>query len=304
MCNQARKKDIEDLMSLPNPVAAVIVALLLHSSQMYAADQASCVFDTFSAPEGYSFSQVNGVSDDGTVVGQLVNDTTQAFVAFTRSPEGQITEYGAPKALTTWLYGYSGTGIQNGFYQDIGYPQHVHGFLLKDGVQTTVNYPKAANTWLFEMNQLGEAVGSYTASPALIKGFELVNGKYTTIAYPEALATYAMAINDNGEIVGTYSSTPISNGFVWEHGTFTTLNFPNAKYGTVLTGVNNSGVIVGNRITSDSDFGFIYENGVFKNIVYPGARSAMTGGINNNGVISGQIYLTSQSYLGYTATCK
>jgi hypothetical protein len=82
------------------------------------------------------------------------------------------------------------------------------------------------------------------------------------------------------------------------------VNFPNAKYGTVLTGVNNSGDIVGNHLAGDNDYGFIYENGVFKNIVYPEAKFTMAGGINNNGVISGQIYLTSTSFLGYTAVCK
>lgn len=288
-------------MSLP---AVVIATLLLHVALGFAAETASCVFDTFSAPAGYTLSQVNGVSDDGTVVGQLVKNDSQEYVGFSRSAGGAIAEYAAPNALTTWFYGRNGVGVDAGFYQDVAYPQHVHGFQLQGGTLTTVNYPKAANTWLFESNQLGDAVGSFSASVSVIKGFELVRGKYTTIAYPGALTTYAMAINDNGKIVGTYSSTPVSNGFVWENGTFTIVNFPNAKYGTVLTGVNNSGDIVGNHLAGDNDYGFIYENGVFKNIVYPEAKFTMAGGINNNGVISGQIYLTSTSFLGYTAVCK
>jgi hypothetical protein len=47
-----------------------------------------------------------------------------------------------------------------------------------------------------------------------------------------------------------------------------------------------------------------YENGVFKSIVYSGANYTMAGGINNNGLISGQIYLTGNNTLGYTAICK
>ena len=96
----------------------------------------------------------------------------------------------------------------------------------------------------------------------------------------------------------------MNNGFSWKNGTFTTINFPKAKYGTVLAGVNNSGVIVGNHISSDKKFGFMYENGVFKNIVYPGAKSTMAGGINNNGLVSGEIYLTGTNVVGYTAICK
>jgi hypothetical protein len=291
-------------MSFPRLVPAVVVTMMLYSSALHAAEQASCVFDTFAPPAGYSFNQVNGVSDDGVVVGQLIDNDTQKLMAFTRSANGVITKYVAPKSASTWLYGSNGVGDNTGFYQDSAYPGHVHGFLLKANTFTPVNYPKANNTWLFEMNQLGNSVGSFSDSPALVKGFKLVNGKYTAIAYPGAQSTYAMNINDNGEVVGTFSSSPVSNGFIWENGKFTVVNFPKAKYGTVLTGVNNSGVIVGNRITSDNDFGFIYEDGVFKNIVYPNAKSQMAGGINNNGVISGEIYVTGQETLGYTAVCK
>src|SRR5580658_10266821 len=80
-------------MNLPRLVPAVIVTLLLQSSVMQAAKNASCTFDTFSAPSGYSFSQVQGVSDDGTVVGQLIDNKTLQYVAFLRSQSGVFTEY-------------------------------------------------------------------------------------------------------------------------------------------------------------------------------------------------------------------
>jgi hypothetical protein len=291
-------------MGLPHFVPAIVVTLLLQSAVMHAAQQASCIFDTFSAPSGYSLSQVNGVGDDGTVVGQLIDSHTQQYVAFTRSASGVITAYAAPKSSSTWLYGRNGTGANAGFYQDNVNPEHVHGFLLQGSKFTAVNHLQAANTWLFDINQLGNSVGSFSASAAVTKGFMLVNGIYTTIAYPDAQATYALSINDSGKVVGSYASTPVSNGFLWQNGTFTTIDYPHAPYGTVLTGLNNSGVIVGNHLGADKDFGFIYENGVFKNIVYSGAKFTMAGGINNNGLVSGQIYLTGKDTLGYTAVCK
>src|SRR5271157_3148840 len=137
-------------MNLPRSVLVVIVTLLLHSSVMHAAKQASCTFDTFSAPSGYSLSQVDGVSDDGTVIGQLVDNNTQQFVGFTRSASGVFTEYAAPKSSSTWLYGRNGSGVNAGFYQDSAYPGHIHGFLLQGSKFTAVNHPKAANTWLFD----------------------------------------------------------------------------------------------------------------------------------------------------------
>jgi hypothetical protein len=61
---------------------------------------------------------------------------------------------------------------------------------------------------------------------------------------------------------------------------------------------------VGNRLAADNSLGFIYENGIFENVVYTGAKYTVVGGINNNGLISGQIYLTASNSVGYTAVCK
>src|SRR5713101_3884521 len=257
-----RANNTEDSMGLRRSVSAIAVALFLHSAVMRAADQASCTFDTFSAPPGYSLSQVNGVSDDGTVVGQLIDNSTQQFVAFQRSAGGVINKYPAPQSSATWLYGRNGTGASAGFYQDTIHPENVHGFLLQGAKFAAVNRPNTANTWLFNVNLLGASVGSFTAGPSQVKGFMLVNGTYTTIDYPHS------------------------------------------RYGTVLTAVNNSGVIVGNHLSANRDFGFIYENGDFKSIVYPSARNTKAGGINNNGLISGQVYFTGNNTLGYTALCK
>ena len=291
-------------MNLPRLVPAVIVMLLLQSSVMHAVLQASCVFNTFSAPSGYSLSQVNGVSDDGSVVGQLSNNTTLQSVAFIRSASGVITRFAAPKSSATWLNGRNANGVNAGFYLDSAYPGHIHGFLLQGSTFTVVNHPSAANTWLYDVNLLGGTVGSFSAGQSVTKGFRLLNGSYTTIAYPNAQITNALAINDNGDVVGTYSSSVVSNGFHWKNGNFTTINFPYSKYGSILTGVNNVGVIVGNHVSADAAMGFIFENGVFKKIIYAGASYTTAGGINNNGLISGQIYITTKNTLGYTAVCK
>jgi len=286
-------------------IAIFILAIAIAPAQMHAAmPTASCTFTTFSAPTGYSLSAVNGVTDEGTAVGQLLNNSTLQTVAFTYSAKGVFTKYAAPKSMNTWFYGENGSGLNAGSYQSTAYPEGMHGFLLQGSTFTAVNYPKAANTWLFDVNQLGAAVGSFSASQTLTKGFELVNGKYTTIAYPNAQITYAQAINDSGVVAGSYVVGAVSTGFLWEDGKFTLIAYPKAKYGTSLVGVNNSGVVAGNHFAGDYGYGFIYESGVFKNIVYPGAKAATAGGINNNGLVSGQIFITQTNTLGYTAICK
>ncbi len=198
-------------MSLPRLVSGVIVTLLLPATAMHAAKTASCTFDTFSAPSGYTLSTVDGVSDDGTVVGQLEDNKTLDLVGFSYSASGVFTEYSAPKSLTTWFYGRNGSAVNAGSYQDRKLPEHIHGFLLQDGQFTAVNYPNAPNTWLFDVNQQGVVVGSYSAGSSVTKGFMLVNGQYTTIAYPKTQATYASAVNNNGAVVGAYGT-----GFVMQ----------------------------------------------------------------------------------------
>jgi hypothetical protein len=292
---------------MPRPRTSVLIiaiTLFLPITLHAAAQTASCSFTTFSAPAGYSLSVVNGVTDDGVVVGQLVDNNTQQMVAFTYSAKGVFTKYAAPKSLTTSLYGGNATGLNAGTYQASAFPAGMHGFLLQGSQFTAVNYPKAANTWLYDVNQLGAVVGSFSASQILTKGFMLVNGKYTTIAYPSAPITYAQAISDNGVVAGTYIVGSVSTGFTWEDGKFTVISYPKAKYGTALVGVNNSGVVAGNHFSGDFGYGFIYESGVFKNIVYSGAKYTTAGGINNNGLVSGQIFFTQTDTLGYTAICK
>lgn len=289
-------------MNFPRSILAVMASLFALPLALHAATQASCTFTTFSAPSGYSLAQVNGVGDDGTVVGQLENKTTGEFVAFARAASGGITVYKAPQSQITW-FNQRAAGVNVGSYLDNSNLPHVHGFLLQGTNFAALNYPKAVNTWLSGINQLGSVVGSFNTT-SVVKGFKLESGKYTVIRYGSAPATRPQAISDGGVVVGSYFDGTLNHGFVWLNGTFKTIDSPNAPYGTILTGVNGSGVIVGNRLTADRASGFIYRNNAFANIVYVGAKFTSTGGINNVGVVSGQIFLTATNTLGYTAVCK
>jgi len=112
------------------------------------------------------------------------------------------------------------------------------------------------------------------------------------------------ALNDSQAAVGSYFNGSVSFGFLWQNGKFTDINYPKARYGTLLSGINNAGVIVGNHISADRAFGFIYQKNAFANIVYSGGNYTLAGGINNNGVISGQIVMKNGDTLGFTAVCK
>jgi hypothetical protein len=188
-------------MSLPRLAALFTFAIFLFSTFTHAAETASCNFNTFAAPSGYTLNEVEGIGDDGTVVGQLINNKTLESVGFSYSSQGSFTEYTVPKSASTWLYGLNAVGTDAGSYQDQSYPQHMHGFLLQNGDVTEINYPKAANSWVFNVNKVGSVVGSFSASTSLIKGFIETKGDYTAIAYGNSQVTYPMAVNDNGAVV-------------------------------------------------------------------------------------------------------
>ena len=290
-------------MPLPRAAVGVLAAVLSVPFAARAANQASCTFTTFEAPQGYALAQVNDVSDDGTVVGQVEDNTNGAFVAFSRSAAGVYTIFDAPNSIFTWFSSRSQSGVNVGSYLDNARIQHVHGFAQSGKNFVEVNYPKATHSWLYGINAAGVVVGSFTKGSA-VKGFVLDNGKYTTIAFAGAQATNPQAINDNKIVVGSYSDGTLDHGFIWQGGKFTTVDFPKTRFGTVLTSVNNAGLVVGNRLSADRAFGFIYKNSTFFNIVYPNAKSATVGGINSSGVISGQVFFSGTNTVGYTAVCK
>lgn len=279
----------------------VILALLSLSLLAYAAQpQASCTFTPFSAPSGYTLTMVNGIDDTGTVVGQL-QDNNGLLVAFSRDASGKFTIFKAPNSAMTW-FSHRSSGVNVGSYLDKAFPPAVHGFAQQGANFTAVNYPKATNTWLSGINKLGTVAGSFLNNTTS-KGFILAGGKYTVIAHSGAVSTNPQAINDNGVVVGYYTDSK-THGFTWKSGTFTTIDHPKSVYGTLLTDVNGSGVVVGNYLAGDHAWGFIYKNNTFYSVVYAGAKSASVGGINNNGVIAGQLFYTLRNVPGYTAVCK
>lgn len=282
-----------------------LVSLLLGAS-MFAQSaplQASCSYTNFVPPPGYYITNISGIDSNGFIVGELETSSTFETVAFIRNPSGSYQVVQAPNSLATYLTKRNSKGVNVGFYQDNSAGQ-IHGYILQSTNFRQMDYPGAAGTWLSGVNVFGTMVGSQRTG-SVIRGFELRNHVYYGVNYPGALETTPAAISDTGEIAGSYADAIQSHGFYLLNGTFTQIDHPQGNLGTELNDVNSSGVIVGNYESGDDTFyGFIYKNGQFENLTYPGASNVVVGGINNNGVITGIIYLQSGSALAYTATCQ
>jgi hypothetical protein len=101
------------------------------------------------------------------------------------------------------------------------------------------------------------------------------NGTGISLDYPGAKETDPVSINDDGTVVGFYSPvSPASqpHGFIY-HNQWATLDFPNTRQYTALTGITNSGVVFGNTFDpffESATTAFLYRSGRFE--VIPSSR--------------------------------
>jgi probable HAF family extracellular repeat protein len=124
------------------------------------------------------------------------------------------------------------------------------GFIFKDGVYSTFNYPNAIGTHPTGINDHGDIVGIFRDANNVRHGFLLKDGSFSSVDVPVAIGgtiggTYGEGINNAGEVVGRYlDSNSVQHGFVLSKGVYTTLDFPGAS-DSVAFGLNDRGQIVG-----------------------------------------------------------
>jgi hypothetical protein len=122
------------------------------------------------------------------------------------------------------------------------------GFVLHGTSFAKVEFPGAARTTAWGINDHGVIVGVYALPNGPNQGFMLKSGVYTTVDFPGADDTSVMRIDNAGELLGTYVLHGDSHGFSFANGKFTTIDDPNASLATIVFGVNNFDRIVGSFI--------------------------------------------------------
>jgi hypothetical protein len=161
-----------------------------------------------------------GVNDHGQVVGGYVEPENVNPVG--ESPargflwhEGRFTLIDFPGAPITAPYEIDNAGRIVGNYNDADSVQH--GFILEDGVFTSIDHPNATRspntnaTRLVGINDDGWTVGSYGDDAGILHAFVRdPSGAFMTIDPPGALAgAEASNINARRQIVGRYQdATP------------------------------------------------------------------------------------------------
>jgi len=155
-----------------------------------------------------------------------------------------------------------------------------------------IAFPGAMLTIANAVNDSNIIVGSFFDANSSVHGFVYGKGHYQQVDYPGSSETEVLGINDSGDLVGVYQiAGPLNfHGFLRHEGQFTTIDAPQAEFGTKIFGINKDMVMVG---SFDDSQGFIVKSGsftVFNAPQLPGeAFQTQLNGINNVGWISGQV---------------
>lgn len=197
-------------------------------------------------------------------------------------------------------------GLVTGYYQDSS--SHYHGFVWRDGAFETVDYPGATNTLLFGVNNRGVAIGYYgdTATQHTVtysvesrtwKSLPDIRGYSQNDGY---------GINDEGIAVGNAFEGTTSVAWIWDASTLSYSFFAvpgSAQYTTSPSNLNDKRQIAGYFADASGVYhGFLKEYGTYTVINFPGAQETFLDGINNRGIIQGQIYDSAWTAEGFLAT--
>ena len=190
-----------------------------------------------------------------------------------------------------------------GLYLDSGGKQH--GFLLRKGQYSTIDYPGAAATEALAINNwpIPAIAGDYTDAAGRVHGFVYLGGQFLPVNAAFAQNLSVAGINDLGEMAGTYDlggqlGTAQTFGFQGFAGSLAPLNYPTTSTAAITTStlfhaLNNKGEIAGTARIQFPNFlrvdAFLEGGGNFQPLE-PGVDATLADqalGINDAGVMVG-----------------
>jgi hypothetical protein len=152
--------------------------------------------------------------------GQIVGDAAAGGFLY---DQGSFSFFNVPGAEGTWANGINDSGHIVGNFvvcstvcdEFCSRVCTFRGYLLSDGVFSTIAFPGAGNTAAVGINNASTIVGFYTFTDGYTPpshGFILENGTYSTLDFPGSTSTTLAGINNRGEIVGVYTAAPVLPG--------------------------------------------------------------------------------------------
>ena len=101
--------------------------------------------------------------DNGVIVGRWF-DAHQIAHGFLRSADGSFTSIEVSGAVRSYAVAINNAGVIAGFYR--GADSVPHGFVLSQGVYSTLDFPGADDTIVLDINDRGQIAGGYNGFTA------------------------------------------------------------------------------------------------------------------------------------------
>jgi uncharacterized membrane protein len=166
-------------------------------------------FKTLETP-GHINSYLQRVNSEGDIVGCEHDTDVTGTMHGILHDDGKVTSFPVSFSMNN---GINKRGEIDGFYFDLT-ANRAHGYLLRKGVFTLIDFPDAVNTLAWDINNRGQIVGFYEKKGGSPTGYILKNGKFTSVVIPGALATFVYGMNSAGDIVGEYDDATTAHGFL------------------------------------------------------------------------------------------
>jgi uncharacterized membrane protein len=217
--------------------------------------------------------------------------------------EYRFVSISVPRSVSTEAYAINARGDIVGSYVT---PDEVrHGFLLRGGMFTTIEFPGALETGGARgINARGDITGNYTGEDELAHAFLLRDGQFTELKYPGSTEMIVEKINNAGDVVGFVVNERREGGFLFKDGIYQPVDVPGAVSELVRGSQDNGRVLVGHAVmASDGGTRGFVKRGPreFELIEYPGLEVPCTGArsINQRGDIVGGFAVIEQGAICY-----
>ncbi len=167
---------------------------------------------------GATFTAAFGINSEGDIVGHYGVPPTGKMSGFLlRNGTFETYDFAPPNSkFMTCGMGINPEGQIVGHYADT---EGIHGFLLKDGILSSINFP-SANTQAYGIDSNDRIVGFFQEkATGRVHGFVLDrNGAVTQIDIPGALNNAVRRSNARGDLVGSYVGADLKvHGFLIRH---------------------------------------------------------------------------------------
>jgi hypothetical protein len=263
------------------------------------------VVTTFDVPGAGNSTTPFKIDDAGNISGYFI-DTEAIVRGFLRLSNGRIRTIVEPNDTGNFT---RSLGINNslticGDFFNVA-DNTFHGYFLSGRTFTQFDAAPNVSTYLGDLNNAGNFVGSYGSLTQPNQAFIDIGGVLTPITIAASTGSYGQGLNNLNDMVGLYfDSASVNHGFFRDAaGTVTApLDFPGSS-DTHINGINDKKWAVGNYNDSaevEHSF-FLRMPNSFTSFDYPGAIGTSLNGINKTGLMCGSYVDGSGVHHGFIA---